>query len=332
MDYYPLSDLLYRSVALTDQNKTIQEAYDTDAYGNTLAFDDPDPVDGWFGDDAVPTDTPLCPFIFTGRRFDPETQIYFYRARYYHQGLGRFPSRDPIGYVDSLNPYQYALNSPEDGLDWSGLLGFIDAEAELIEDNPAIVGWVTKPTRPLVHMRMRYKFTCTSEGFVKTLPEYEPEAFILLPAVITDAFAGIVTPCDPYGGEVKWTGGRAWAFRPERPENEAATALGLMGTIAGGTLGLAFGPLGAFAAGISGGVVGTGVGYGTIYANEWLMSGKGTWEFEMAWEVGCECDDETGEWKETVKFKGVTRDFVNREWGTAKRRHWRGHYSQFSEY
>ncbi len=42
---------------------------------------------------------PLCEFIYTGRRYDPETQLYFYRARYHSPTLGRFISKDPIGYV-----------------------------------------------------------------------------------------------------------------------------------------------------------------------------------------------------------------------------------------
>ena len=37
-DQYLLSDLLYRAVALVDDTGTIIEAYDTDAYGNTLIF------------------------------------------------------------------------------------------------------------------------------------------------------------------------------------------------------------------------------------------------------------------------------------------------------
>ena len=120
MDYYPLSDLLYRSVALTDENKDIVEAYDTDAYGNTLIFNDPGDDEAWFTDDDVPTDAPLCPFIFTGRRYDPETGIYYYRARYYHQELGRFLSRDPVGYADDMSLYIYVMGSPTTGVDPSG--------------------------------------------------------------------------------------------------------------------------------------------------------------------------------------------------------------------
>ena len=37
--------------------------------------------------------------MFTGRRFDAETELYYYRARYYEPKLGRFLQTDPIGIV-----------------------------------------------------------------------------------------------------------------------------------------------------------------------------------------------------------------------------------------
>jgi RHS repeat-associated protein len=96
-DYYPLQDLLYRTTALADAAGNVAEAYDTDAYGRTLIFNATGTDATWFTDDDTTTDEPTCEFIFTGRRYDPETQLYFYRARYYNQALGRFISRDPNG-------------------------------------------------------------------------------------------------------------------------------------------------------------------------------------------------------------------------------------------
>jgi RHS repeat-associated protein len=124
MDYYPLSDLLYRSVALTDESKGVCEAYDTDAYGNTLVFADTDPHrTDWFTDaDANHiTVAPICRFIFTGReKYDPETEIYFYRARYYQAQLGRPISRDTLGYSAGPSLYEYATSAPLRRLDLSG--------------------------------------------------------------------------------------------------------------------------------------------------------------------------------------------------------------------
>jgi RHS repeat-associated protein len=95
-DTYPLQDLLYRTTALTDDGGDIVEAYDTDAYGNTLIFNAAGTGGDWWTDDAQQTDEPTCEFIFTGRRYDVETELYFYRRRYYKPASGSFISRDPI--------------------------------------------------------------------------------------------------------------------------------------------------------------------------------------------------------------------------------------------
>jgi RHS repeat-associated protein len=60
------------------------------------------------------------PFRYTGRRFDPETGLYYYRARYYSPTLGRFLQADPVGYRDDLNLYAYTGNDPLNGTDSSG--------------------------------------------------------------------------------------------------------------------------------------------------------------------------------------------------------------------
>ena len=37
-------------------------------------------------------------FGFIGPEFDSESHLYYYRARYYDPGIGRFLSADPIGF------------------------------------------------------------------------------------------------------------------------------------------------------------------------------------------------------------------------------------------
>jgi len=59
-------------------------------------------------------------YRFTGREYDPETQLYFYRARYYDPTLARFVSEDPIGQNGGANQYAYASDEPINRSDPSG--------------------------------------------------------------------------------------------------------------------------------------------------------------------------------------------------------------------
>jgi RHS repeat-associated protein len=65
-------------------------------------------------------------YLFTGREFDRETGLYYYRARYYNAGVGRFLSEDPLGFEGGdTNLYRYVGNSPIDSIDPNGLVTFI---------------------------------------------------------------------------------------------------------------------------------------------------------------------------------------------------------------
>jgi len=44
-------------------------------------------------------------YTYTGREWDKETGLYYYRARYYDPMDGRFISKDPIGFDGGINIY-----------------------------------------------------------------------------------------------------------------------------------------------------------------------------------------------------------------------------------
>ena len=61
------------------------------------------------------------PYYFTGRRYDEETGLYYYRARYYSPSIGRFLQTDPIGYRGGINLYAYVGNNSTSYVDPMGL-------------------------------------------------------------------------------------------------------------------------------------------------------------------------------------------------------------------
>lgn len=91
--------------------------------------------------------------LFTGREYDRESGLYYYRARYYDPVAGRFVSRDPIGQVDSVNLYQYGKNNPVRYLDPTGL-----------NSKPAISG--SYPKDELEQLRK----TANSFAVIRTTP------------------------------------------------------------------------------------------------------------------------------------------------------------------
>ena len=141
---YPLQDLLYRTTGLADASSppVMREAYDTDAYGNTLIFRNTGspPAAITFNDTGTldaQVSAPTCPFIFTGQRFDFESALYYYKRQYYSSALGRFLSRDPQLPKDAASScYEYVRTRPTYGLDPAGL----DSGSLTITDPGSVTG------------------------------------------------------------------------------------------------------------------------------------------------------------------------------------------------
>jgi RHS repeat-associated protein len=105
---------LYSIFAVTDESGAIIERYQYDPYGNQIIFNP--------AFNVLPESSIGQEFSYTGQRLDFETDLYYYKNRYYSPDQGRFISRDPIGYLDGMNLYQYVIDNPINNQD---SLGFV---------------------------------------------------------------------------------------------------------------------------------------------------------------------------------------------------------------
>ena len=103
--YYYHYDGLGSVTSLTDKNQKIVETYSYDSFGNLKRH----------GDKVKNR------FTYTGREYDKETGLYYYRNRYYDPKIGRFLTHDPLGMIDGPNLYTYIRNNPINLIDPFGL-------------------------------------------------------------------------------------------------------------------------------------------------------------------------------------------------------------------
>ena len=106
---YSLQDALFSVVALTNSSGAVQERFAYQPYGQSLPLN-PN-FSSYSGTDY------LWESRFTGRELDLESGLQINRMRYLHLQLGRWISRDPGGYLDSMSLCYY----PALRLDPSGL-------------------------------------------------------------------------------------------------------------------------------------------------------------------------------------------------------------------
>ncbi|WDH22903.1 RHS repeat-associated core domain-containing protein [Pseudomonas chlororaphis] len=110
--YSYLADALGSTQALSDSSGAFTTQYTYDPYGQTSSS----------GSASANSQQ------YTGRENDG-TGVYYYRARYFLPGFGRFLSGDPTGLAGGINPYAYVAGNPISNTDPQGefLVGLVGA-------------------------------------------------------------------------------------------------------------------------------------------------------------------------------------------------------------
>lgn len=113
-DYFTRDGRTYRVVSdhlgsvrlvVDTADGAVVQRIDYDAFGQRLADSNPG----------------LQPFGFAGGLTDADTGLVAFGARSYDPGLGRFTTRDPVGFAGGLNHYAYVGGDPVNLIDPSGL-------------------------------------------------------------------------------------------------------------------------------------------------------------------------------------------------------------------
>jgi RHS repeat-associated core domain len=112
-DIFYHTNALGSVTAVTSDTGVLLERYKYDAYGQVTFMNAsflPITISALNND-----------ILFTGRYYDMESKLYYYRARMYHPYFGRFLQRDPLGEGASLNLYNYVSNNPVNFTDPTGM-------------------------------------------------------------------------------------------------------------------------------------------------------------------------------------------------------------------
>ncbi len=112
---YYVNDANFNVTALLDTAGDALERYVYSPYGVVTIYDAT-----WTGTRSESSYANVT--LYTGRELDAETGLYYCRNRYYGAQLGRFVSRDPIGYeAGDVSLYRYVQSVPTVYVDPAGL-------------------------------------------------------------------------------------------------------------------------------------------------------------------------------------------------------------------
>ena len=103
--YYYIPDIQGSIRAIADESGNLMASYVYDVWGNLISHDGPL--------------SERNDYLYTGREYDWETGIYYYRYRYYNPEIGRF-MQSSWELKEEMNMYAYVNNDPVKGMDPTG--------------------------------------------------------------------------------------------------------------------------------------------------------------------------------------------------------------------
>ena len=166
-DFFFHCDDLYSIMKVTNSSGTVIEAYEYDDFGS--------PTIKNFEGNPIAQSGIGNPYLFTGRRLDPETGFYYYRNRYLDPAAGRFTSRDKIGIWgdgENLgNGYTYVANRPATLTDPYGL-------SPNQKDAIKLSQWIARIKRIEKLMEKRKGKNYTHADVLEYLNENEPWQYV----------------------------------------------------------------------------------------------------------------------------------------------------------
>ena len=105
--YFYHADGLGSVTAITDSGRNVVQSYAYESFGMLR-----------------PSTDFMDSYTYTGREWDREAGLYYYRARYYDPRDGRFISKDTAGINGGINYYSYVHNNVVNEIDPLGLFEY----------------------------------------------------------------------------------------------------------------------------------------------------------------------------------------------------------------
>ena len=160
--YYALQNANFNVLGLVDDTGQLVERYEYTPYGKRQVYlspgtNDPDASAPTSVSRRVTVDGIAMAYGINevghhGLSHDEETGLVYNRARMRHPRLARFMQRDPLGYVDGFNLYEYVRGNP----------------TNLVDPNGLITPFITGPN-PSTTERVRKAFIATGQFIGGTL-------------------------------------------------------------------------------------------------------------------------------------------------------------------